>query len=145
MNYVKRGWGNSLRIMLDTNVLISLILFPSSKLNSMITTIWEQHQLVLSSFVVEELKAVTIRKFPQKLSVVDMLLTQMSFELVYTPSEMEKGLFEIRDEKDYPVLYTAIIENVDILITGDKDFSDIIIEKPDILTPSEFIEKYVLT
>ena len=67
----------------------------------------------------------------------------MSFELVYTPKEMEPGLFEIRDEKDYPVLYTAIAEDVDILITGDKDFADVSIERPDILTPTAFIEQYV--
>ena len=67
----------------------------------------------------------------------------MSHELVYTPKEMEPGLFEIRDEKDYPVLYTAITEDVDILITGDKDFSEIEIERPDILTPTEFIAQYV--
>lgn len=35
-------------------------------------------------------------------------------ELVYTPHHMSGGLFEIRDRNDYPVLYTAIIENADI-------------------------------
>lgn len=132
-----------MRIMLDTNVLISLLLFPSNRLNQMISAIWENHQLILSSFVVDELKAVVSRKFPQKTAVIDNLLTQMSYELVYTPTTMEIGLFEIRDMKDYPVLYTAIIDNVDVLITGDKDFSDIEIEKPEILTPNEFIEKYL--
>ena len=34
----------------------------------------------------------------------------------------EDRLFEIRDENDYLILYTAIIENIDVLITGDKDF-----------------------
>ena len=61
------------------------------------------------------------RKFPQKELVIDKLLMVMSFEYVYTPDTLEEGLFNIRDIKDYPVLYTAIIENVDILITGDKD------------------------
>jgi hypothetical protein len=37
-------------------------------------------------------------------------------ELVYTPHHMSGGLFEIRDRNDYPVLYTAIIENADIFI-----------------------------
>lgn len=83
------------------------------------------------------------RKFPTKAKAVDALLANMSFELVYTPKEMKPGLFEIRDEKDYPVLYTAIAEDVDILITGDKDFADVSIERPDILTPTEFIEQYV--
>ena len=62
---------------------------------------------------------------------------------MYTPKEIESGLFDIRDVKDYPVLYTAIIEDVDILITGDKDFEDIDIEKPQILTPAEFMEEYL--
>lgn len=50
---------------------------------------------------------------------------------------------EIMDVKDYPVLYTAIMENVDILITGDKDFLGIDIEKPEIMTPKNFAEKYL--
>lgn len=41
------------------------------------------------------------------------------------------------------VLYTAIIEDVDILITGDKDFSDIDIEKPEVLTPAEFMNRFL--
>lgn len=67
----------------------------------------------------------------------------MSFEYVYTPDEIDREMFIIRDVKDYPVLYTAVIEDVDILITGDKDFADINIEKPEILTPTEFVEKYL--
>jgi pilT protein domain protein len=65
----------------------------------------------------------------------------MSFEYVYTPNELENDLFYIRDIKDYPVLYTAIIEDIDILITGDKDFSDINIHKPEIMSPSQFMEE----
>ena len=132
-----------MRIMLDTNVLLSAILFPGERMNRLMQCIFENHRLVLSSFVIEELSYVVERKFPTKAKAVDALLANMSFELVYTPKEMEPGLFEIRDEKDYPVLYTAIAEDVDILITGDKDFADISIERPDILTPTEFIEQYV--
>ncbi len=132
-----------MRIMLDTNILISLLFFPNQRMNSMMQYIFRNHKLVLSSFVVDELKAVASRKFPNKVKAIDNLLRQISFELVYTPTEIEENLFEIRDIKDYPVLYTAIIEDVDILITGDKDFSDIALERPEILTPSQFIEKYV--
>jgi hypothetical protein len=45
--------------------------------------------------------------------------------------------------KDYPILYTAIVEDVDILISGDGDFFDeklAEIEKPLILRPREFKE-----
>ena len=132
-----------MRVMLDTNVLLSALLFPSERMNRMMQFIFEKHRLVLSSFVVEELTYVVKRKFPGKLKAVDSLLTAMSFELAYTPQELEPGLFDIRYAKDYPVLYTAIHEDVDVLITGDKDFSDVDVERPDILTPAQFIDRYV--
>lgn len=128
--------------MLDTNVLISALLFPGSKMDTLMNCIFTRHQLVLSSYVVEELKNVVKRKFPNKERVINKLLVAMSYEYVYTPNDLEEGLFDIRDIKDYPVLYTAIIEDVDILITGDKDFKDIDIEKPEIMTPTEFMEFY---
>lgn len=129
--------------MLDTNVLLSSLLFPSERMNRMMRFILEDHRLVLSSFVVDELIYVVRRKFPGKLQAVESLLTAMSFELTYTPQELKPGLFEIRDAKDYPVLYSAILEDVDMLITGDKDFSDVEIEHPEILTPTQFIDRYV--
>ncbi|MBK5245393.1 MAG: putative toxin-antitoxin system toxin component, PIN family [Eubacteriaceae bacterium] len=134
-----------MRIMLDTNVLISSIIFKSEIMNEMLASILKDHRLVLSSFVINELKDVVQRKFEGRFADLDRFLTVLPFEFVYTPDEMDEGLFEIRDEKDYPVLYSAIVEDVDILITGDKDFEDIDIEKPEILTPNEFVSKYVQT
>ena len=132
-----------MRIMLDTNVLISTILFPNRKFNRMLEVITRKHTLVLSSFVVDELIAVAERKFPQKKEAIDLYLTKLSYEYVYTPRRMQGGLFDIRDINDYPVLYTAIAEGVDILITGDKDFADVDIDKPEILTPAQFCDKYL--
>ncbi len=101
-----------------------------------------EHQLVLSSYIVEELKNVIKRKFPGKAGVVDTLLAKMNYEYVYTPDILDETLFEIRDVNDYPVLYTAILEDVDILVTGDSDFIDVDVERPEILTPAEFVERY---
>lgn len=56
---------------------------------------------------------------------------------------MEEGLFEIRDECDYPVLYSAVSGFADALVTGDKDFTDVDVETPDIVTPAEYIERYL--
>jgi len=92
---------------------------------------------------VDELKDVVRRKFPAKVKVVDKLLLEMSYELVYTPEEIDETLFNINDPNDCAVLYTAIIEDVDVLITGDKDFAKIEIEKPEISTPAEFRSKYL--
>jgi len=131
-----------MRITLDTNILISAILFPDGRINELIRVIAAKHKLILSSFVIEELIGVIKRKFTGKKEAVDRFLSKFPYEMVYTPKEMRQDLFQIRDEKDYPVLYTAIMEDVDILITGDEDFSDIEMERPEILTPTQFLEKY---
>lgn len=68
---------SKMRIMLDTNVLLSSLLFPSERMNRMMRFILEGHRLVLSSFVVDELIYVVRRKFPGKLQAVESLLTAM--------------------------------------------------------------------
>ena len=132
-----------MKIMLDTNVLISMILFRGKGFLEMLEYITQNHTLVLSSFVVNELLEVTRRKFPSKLSVIDYFLTNLSFDLVYTPTSIPANLFHIRDSGDYPILYSAITNNIDIFITGDKDFQNIPTYPLEILTPAEFIQKYV--
>lgn len=111
-------------------------------MSTVIIKITENHKLVSSSFVIDELTEVVKRKFSNKVMALDTFLTSLPYELVYTPKHIPSSLFEIRDQKDYPVLYSAIIEDVDILITGDKDFKGLKIDKPAILTPAEFIETY---
>lgn len=131
-----------MRIMLDTNILISMLFFPREQFRRTLAYITRNHKLVLSSFVIDELFAITDRKFPSKKHVVDSFLSNLTYEFVYTPHNIPGNLFEIRDINDYPVLYTAIIENIDIFITGDKDFLDVDIEMPKIMTLIEFMEEY---
>lgn len=40
-------------------------------------------------------------------------------------------------------MVSAIIADVDVLITGDKDFEGIDLERPEIMTIKEFEEKYL--
>lgn len=131
-----------MRVMLDTNVLLSALLFPSKQMDRILTEVSMYHTLVLASVVIYELHEVIRRKFPAKEGVIDSLLAKMSYELVYTPHNIAPDRFLIRDKKDYPILYTAIVEGIDIFVTGDKDFMDLQIEKPEIITPSKFAEKY---
>ena len=132
-----------MRIMLDTNILISIVIFNSNKLKKMLIDICEKHTLVLSSYVIQELEEVTERKFANKKKAMSEFLFNLPYEIEYTPSTIldEKAL-SIRDIKDVPVLYSAIISDVDVLVTGDRDFDDIDMEKPEIMTPNEFLKKY---
>jgi len=132
-----------MRVMLDTNVLISAFVFQSRKIYAAINHIVLYHELVLPSYVIDELKNVVKRKFPKMTEALDEFLTALSFTLVYSPQQIPAGIFEIRDISDAPILYTAIIEGVDVLITGDKDFYDIKIEMPVIMSIAEFERKYM--
>lgn len=78
--------------MVDTNVLISLLVFSSEKMCRMMECIFTEHQLVLSSYIVEELKDVVKRKFSEKVSVIDTLLAKMNFEYVYSPDIPDEAL-----------------------------------------------------
>ena len=85
------------------------------------------------------MKAAVERKFPTKVKAIEKFLTVLSFELEYSPEDYDGvPLFETGDNKDYIVLHSAIIAEVDILITGDMDFENIEIERPEIMTPKEF-------
>ena len=89
------------------------------------------------------MKDVTDIKFPDKRKELDEFLFNLPYEIEYTPDTiLDESTIKMRDGKDVPVLYSAIISDVDILITGDKDFDDVDVEKPEIMTVSEFLEKY---
>jgi predicted nucleic acid-binding protein len=49
----------------------------------------------------------------------------------------------IRDPKDYPILASAILANMDVFISGDLDFRDVVTDYPEILSPLDFAQKYM--
>ena len=135
-----------MRVMLDTNVLISILIFDSKKLKLLLNKITNDYYLVLSSYVIDELKEVVKRKFNNKLYDLEIFLYNLPFEIYYTPNSiLNTDNKAIRDVKDFPVLYSSVMSDVDVLVTGDKDFSDIKLEKPEILTPSDFLINIVKT
>jgi predicted nucleic acid-binding protein len=88
-------------------------------------------QLILCSYVIDELREVVARKLRPP-SQRWMIFWFAALEMCYTPTRLPKELpFEIRDPDDEKVLYSAIIAEADILITGDKDFADVVIENLD--------------
>lgn len=131
-----------MRVMLDTNILISAFLFKSKNMNTLIEKLSKEHEIVICSYTIEELKELMKIKFKVNIKELDEFLKNFPFDLVYSPINIEEKLFEIRDKDDYIILYTAIIENVDVFITGDKDFNDVDIDRPEIMNAKEFLEKY---
>jgi putative PIN family toxin of toxin-antitoxin system len=127
--------------MCDTNVLISGLLFPDSVPGVVVRIAAEQERLVLATYIVDELRRVFHRKFPDKTEHLERYLEREEFELCVTPHDLRHVVLPpVRDTKDEPVLASAILADVDILITGDKDFANVDINRPVVLTPAAFLE-----
>lgn len=129
-----------MRIMIDTNILLSALVFKSKKMALLIEYVIDKHTMVLCSHIIDEFRNVVTRKSPQYNQVVDILFSKLSYELVFTPNLLG-DMPAIRDEKDKPILASAMLADVDIIITGDKDFYDLEIERPEILSPTDFLAK----
>lgn len=132
-----------MRIMLDTNILISAFVFNSKHISGMLDVLTGEHAIVLSSYVIEELKKVVAAKFPHKADSLKKFLINLPFEHVQTPDSIDMEQYSaLRDIDDIPVLAAAIAEDVDILLTGDKDFESLTLKRPAILTPARFLQFY---
>ena len=132
-----------MRVMLDTNIFISMIFFPSPQTRELAKRLADNHQIVICDYVIEELRLVTDRKFPTKRKFLDRFFLELPFELVYTPKTLNLNEFpEMRDTKDSPILATAIMEGIDVFVTGDKDFLVLDVEIPEIITMADFLEQY---
>lgn len=126
-----------MRIMIDTNILVSSALFPESQTSRALFASMQEHSLVICTYVLEEVQAVFMRKFPHKVSQLDILLSKLAYDLCYTPSIIASTP-EMRDENDRPILQAAIDAEVDAILTGDKDFHALDIKHPKIISPSYF-------
>lgn len=78
----------------------------------------------------------------RKKEALESFFNELPFELVHTPGNLNLERYpSVRDQKDSPILATAILEDVDIFITGDKDFLVLKVERPIIITMAEFEER----
>ena len=132
-----------MRVMLDTNILVSAIFFSSAVTRTFVAKISANHRIVICDYVIEELRLETERKFPMKKDALENFFRELPFDLVFTPKAINTDEFpRIRDTKDSPILATAILEDVDVFVTGDKDFLVLEVDTPDIVTMNEFINEY---
>ncbi|UTC65379.1 putative toxin-antitoxin system toxin component, PIN family [Treponema sp. OMZ 788] len=130
-----------MRVFVDTNIVISAILFPNGKTAGVFSHLLEKHTVIISSYTKKECEAVFEKKFPLKKELLNIFFDGINSEEFKNADEIdEKQYPKIRDVKDLPVLASAILSDSDILITGDKDFEYIKIDKPLIFTPTKYFD-----
>lgn len=128
-----------MRVLVDTNIIISAMLWRGSKPAEALLHAASHHQLVLCEQTLAELRQVLQNKAPQALPDVEVFLAELAYELI--PS-VEHGAKLIRDAQDQPILNAAIVTNVDIIITGDKDFLSLKLDHPCCLTATQYLQAF---
>lgn len=106
-----------MRLVLDTNVIISALLFDGLPEKLLISTISGAHELILSPYIIGETTRILESRFevhPTNLNLLQQLLHES--EVVY----FEPFLHVITDEPDNRILETAIKGGAKYLVTGDK-------------------------
>ncbi|MBQ9002254.1 MAG: putative toxin-antitoxin system toxin component, PIN family [Eggerthellaceae bacterium] len=132
-----------MRVMLDSNILISALIFDSQHINEAVEVASQEgNRLLLPTYVIGEVRRVVEAKWPNRVADVDLFLQLFDYDEVETPEESDAGDFDIRDAKDRPVVLSAIAGNADILVTGDKDFADVEVEGLRIMHPVHFAGEF---
>ena len=126
-----------MRILVDTNVLFSALLFPGSRPAQALLRVMARHEMVLCDRSIAELRSILERKAPRYLPDAEVLLAELPYELIPAVEYAEKL---IRDTKDQPILNAAVVADVDMILTGDKDFLSMGLEHPQCLTVAQFLE-----
>ena len=131
------------KIVIDTNVIISAILFNNSPPGKAVKLANQLGQILLSDVIFQEMqKTITRKKFDRYLSydsrrqILSKLLLES--ELV----DITETITICRDPKDNKFLEVAVSGQGDLIITGDQD---LLILNPfrgiDIITVNEFLTR----
>lgn len=112
------------RVFLDTNTLVSGIVFAGNERRLLDAIIDGKLEMVLSADVVDEANAVLERKFPKHAVLFPLLLRLVKHEKI--PKSAYKSSAKrysklIGDRGDVPILAAAAVSKADYLVTGDKE------------------------
>jgi uncharacterized protein len=133
-----------MRIILDTNVLVSAFVFKSEPANNVVRHTLKEHTLLFSESSIKELKS-TLLKFKYVGVTESPTITNFIINLVRIGEHIEPKLkiSDCRDPKDNKFLELAVAGNADCIVTGDKD---LLVLDPfrniRIITPKDFLSQF---
>lgn len=131
-----------MRVLIDTNILISAALSnKGTPYQAFVKAVSYPNHVLICEQNIDEMRRIFNRKFPQKISALESFLSLalLTLEVIPMPVIEYDTENQIRDINDRPILRAALYANADILLTGNKDFLESGLQKPQILTAAEFI------
>ena len=108
-----------MKVVLDTNILVSALVFPGGRAEAALLRIVEEHdKLLLSKPILDELLRVLARKFArdsEELARTAVLLSELAIAV-----RPRRRLRVVKDDPDNRVLECALTGRADAIVTGDS-------------------------
>ncbi len=143
----RSGKRKVLRVVLDTNVVLSALVFNKG-VTAQLRSAWQRGDFVplVSTATVQELmRVLAYPKFRLDLtSQQELLADYLPYAHVVRVSETVPGLPDCRDRHDLPFLMLAATGMVDVLVTGDADLQ--VLAKTvnyAIMAPGAFLNRFL--
>ena len=128
-----------MKVVFDTNILVSALVFPGGRADAALRRILEeQDQLIISKAILAELLRVLGSKFSrdsEELAHVAVFLSELALTV-----KPRRRLQVVKDEPDNRILECAVAGDADYIVSGDshllslRDYQGI-----QILTPAAFL------
>lgn len=138
--------GHTMRVVLDTNVVVSALLFRGGQAGR-IRRAWQAEAfipLVSTATVQELIRVLSYPKFKLDANAQQELLSDYlpwSCSVCVSNPASASGL-KCRDPFDLPFLHLALAGKAKALITGDRDLLELVERAPfAILSPTDFLER----
>ena len=112
---------SNLKVVLDTNVFVSALLFSGSANKFLLDLLSKQVAICLSTYIVAEVEEVIGREKFENRKVFRKLWLRVKDNAEVTKVRKEFSAVVVRDPKDHPVLLTARKSGAGIIETGDDD------------------------
>jgi putative PIN family toxin of toxin-antitoxin system len=106
------------KVVFDTNILVSALVFPGGRGEVALRRIIEEHdQLVISKAILNELLGILARKFSrdaEELAHVAVFLSDLAVSV-----KPRRRLQVVKDEPDNRILECALAGRAEAIVTGD--------------------------
>ena len=108
-----------MRVVFDTNILVSALVFPGGRGEAALQRIIDEHdQLVLSKPILDELLGILARKFAR--DAEELARVAVLFSALATFVTPRRRLRVVKDDPDNRVLECALTGRVEAIVTGDR-------------------------
>lgn len=132
-----------MKVLIDTNVLYSAFIRESGTMVRLIEWVMVNHDAIITPHIANEILEKVEMRAPNALGVVTAFLSSSNLHFVESIPHPRSPQPVIRDQDDQSIVDAALDNDIDVILTGDKDFHALVIDRPRVMYPADFIAEFM--